>query len=106
MLTRTYVTDGDNKHEALLLGPLSVPLACRNQGIGGRLIEESRRLAREMGYGAVFLVGDPAYYGRFGFEPTVRYGIRDTHGIPDEYVMVCQLEEAALSGISGTVYLE
>lgn len=31
--------------------------------------------ARAMGYGAVFLGGDPKLYGRFGFEPSYKYGI-------------------------------
>jgi predicted N-acetyltransferase YhbS len=107
MLTKTYITCEDNKAEALLLGPISIALPYRNRGIGTLLINESLRLAKEMGYRSVFLVGDPAYYRRFGFEPTVNYGIRDTHdGIPDEVVTVHQLVESALSGISGTVYLE
>jgi predicted N-acetyltransferase YhbS len=106
MLTKTYITTDHGKVESLLLGPISVVLERRNQGIGALLINESRRLAKEMGYTAVFLVGDPAYYHRFGFEPTAKYGIKDTHGIPDEYVMVCPLVETALRGISGTVYLE
>lgn len=106
MLTKTYITCQDHKAEALLLGPISVLLEHRKRGIGTRLINESLRLAQEMGYTAAFLVGDPAYYRRFGFEPTANYGITDTHGIPDEYVMVRPLVKSALSGISGTVYLE
>jgi predicted N-acetyltransferase YhbS len=106
MLTKTTITCQDHKAEALLLGPISVVLKHRNRGIGTELINESSRLAKEMGYTAVFLVGDPAYYHRFGFEPTVNYGIRDTHGIPDEYVMVRELVESALAGSKGTVYLE
>lgn len=51
------------------------------------LIKESFRLAKQMGYRMVFLVGDPAYYHRFGFQPTVKFGIKDTHDIPDECVM-------------------
>ena len=59
-----------------------------------------------MGYKVVFLVGDPAYYHRFGFQPTVNFGIKDIHDIPHEYVMVCELVENALDGISGTICLE
>lgn len=70
------------------------------------LMKESFRLAKQMGYRMVFLVGDPAYYHRFGFQPTVKFGIKDTHDIPDECVMVCKLAENALDGISGTIYLE
>jgi putative acetyltransferase len=107
MLTKTYITSGGQEHEALLLAPLSVVLEQRNRGVGTQLVNESLRLAKAMGYGAVFLVGDPAYYRRFGFRPTADFGIRDTHdGLPEEYVMVCELADHALAGLSGTIYLE
>jgi putative acetyltransferase len=106
MLTKTYIHGDGKDYEALLLAPISVVLEHRNRGVGTLLINESFRLAKAMGYGAVFLVGDPAYYHRFGFRSTVDFGIRDTHGIPDEYVMVCELVENALAGISGTICLE
>jgi putative acetyltransferase len=106
MLTKTYVQSDGKQHEALLLAPISVVLEYRTMGVGTMLINESFRLARTMGYEAVFLVGDPAYYRRFGFRSTADFGITDTHGIPEEYVMVCELAEGALEGISGTVCLE
>lgn len=106
MLTKTCIHGDGKDNEALLLAPISVALEYRNRGVGTALINESFRLARAMGFGPVFLVGDPAYYRRFGFRPTVDFGIRDTHSIPDEYVMVCELKKNALAGISGTVCLE
>jgi predicted N-acetyltransferase YhbS len=57
---------------ALLLGPLAVDGTCRSAGIGSALMRESLERADHAGHGAVLLVGDPGYYGRFGFsaEPT------------------------------------
>lgn len=52
---------------ALLLGPLAVDGNCRSSGIGSTLMHESLRRAENAGHGAVLLVGDPEYYGRFGF---------------------------------------
>lgn len=104
MFTKTYVTRANNsKTEALLIAPISVLLEYRNLGIGSALIREGFRLAREMGYKSVFLCGDPAYYHRFGFKPTSAYGIRHILGFPEENVMVCELVDAALEGIYGTV---
>lgn len=102
MLTKTYVqkTDG-GKYEGLLLAPVSVLLEHRDQGVGSALIYESFRLAIEMGYEAVFLCGDPAYYHRFGFRPTADFGIKNTHGFPDENVMVYELKADALKGVTG-----
>src|SRR4051812_30796449 len=53
----------------LMLGPLAVDPACGGRGLGSRLLRQSLERARALGWEAVILVGDPGYYGRFGFEP-------------------------------------
>jgi len=103
MLTRTYIDNGGNRFEILLLAPVSVALEFRNRGVGSKLIKEALRLAGEMGYTSVILVGDPAYYRRFGFKASVEFGIKNTNNIPDEYVMVSELVPCVLKGVSGTV---
>lgn len=103
MLTKTYIINDKDKFETLLLAPISVVLEYRNQGIGANLIRESFKLAKEMGYASVFLVGDPAYYHRFGFKSSVTFGIKNKYDIPDEYVMACELIPNALHGISGII---
>jgi putative acetyltransferase len=52
---------------ALGLGPVGVLAAHRGQGVAERLIRNALRRAREGGWRAVFVLGDPAYYRRFGF---------------------------------------
>jgi predicted N-acetyltransferase YhbS len=52
---------------ALLLGPLAVDGTIRSAGIGGLLMREAIGRAREEGHRAIILVGDEAYYRRFGF---------------------------------------
>lgn len=103
MLTRTFIRNESDKFEALLLAPISVALEFRNRGIGTELINKSFRIAREMGHTVVLLVGDPAYYSRFGFKPAISFGIRHHHDIPDENVMACELAHGALNGIFGTM---
>ncbi len=57
-----------------LIGPLAVLPARHRRGVGTALMEEALRRLRKTGRGAA-LVGDPGYYGRFGFRaypgPTV-----------------------------------
>ena len=103
MLTKTYIVNESHKFEVLLLAPISVALEYRNRGIGSSLIKNGFKLAKEMGYTSVFLVGDPAYYHRFGFKTSVAFGIKNTHNIPDEYVMACELVPHALHGVRGTI---
>ncbi|WP_054848461.1 GNAT family N-acetyltransferase [Methanoculleus chikugoensis] len=102
MLTRTYVTNGGPRFEGgLLLVPVAVMAEYRGRGgIGTELISTALRRATGMGgFKAVFLAGgDPEYYCRFGFVPTIRYGIRSSIDIPGEmvgHIMVCELVPGA-----------
>jgi putative acetyltransferase len=52
---------------ALGLGPVSVEPGRQGSGIGTALIGAGLARAREQRWDAVFLLGDPDYYGRFGF---------------------------------------
>ena len=50
------------------LGPVSVWPHHQRRGIGQALIREGLRRLQSMGAGGCVLLGDPAYYARFGFE--------------------------------------
>jgi predicted N-acetyltransferase YhbS len=63
------------RETVLLLGPLAVWIGWANQGIGGALMSTSMSAAMTEGWRHVFLVGDLAYYTRFGFEPASPWGI-------------------------------
>lgn len=102
ILSKIYISTTDRRIEALMLAPISVLLEYQNQGVGSALIEKDFTIARSMGYKAVFLCGDPAYYARFGFKPAVSFGIHNTNNIPEQYVMACELTPNALNEISGT----
>src|ERR1700719_3578925 len=52
---------------ALVLGPLAVDNAFRKLGVGAALITRALATARSRRHRAVLLLGDAAYYGRFGF---------------------------------------
>lgn len=52
-----------------LLGPLGVASARQGQGIGSALVRDGRERLRQAGITHVFVLGDPAYYARFGFAP-------------------------------------
>jgi predicted N-acetyltransferase YhbS len=103
MLTKTNVMTESSKFEALLLAPLSVALEYRKRGIGSNLVNEGFRLAKHLGYTAVFVVGNPAFYGRFGFKSSVLLGVKHFPPIPDPNVMVHELCIGALAGVAGTV---
>jgi len=58
---------GQRGRRALLLGPLAVDDACRELGLGSALMAEALERARAANEKSVILVGDAAYYARFGF---------------------------------------
>jgi putative acetyltransferase len=89
---------------AVCLAPLGVAKPYRGQGIGSRLARAGLERARELGYRAVFVQGDPRYYGRFGFETASARGlIAPFPGAPDPANMVLELVEGGLQGVSGPV---
>ena len=51
------------------LGPLSVDAAFRRQAIAARLVREGLAGLRARQAGGCVVLGDPAYYARFGFAP-------------------------------------
>ncbi len=93
---------GQAKEETvLLLAPLCVRLEDRDKGVGAALANGAFARARALGFSAVFLVGDPAYYGRFGFTAVNAFGIRHGMDIPDQYVLACELAPGALAAAAG-----
>lgn len=99
MLTKFYV----GNLEALLLAPVSIALEHRNKGMGSNLINEALKRAKNMGYKAVLVVGDPVYYSRFGFSISTGFGIRNSDGIPDQYVMALELHPGSLKNLKGDI---
>ena len=85
------------------LAPMAVLPKHQRKGIGSRLVEEGIRRCEEAGYDAVVVLGHPEYYPRFGFSPSMNYGIRSEYDVPDEVFMVKELKEGVLADCKGTV---
>jgi putative acetyltransferase len=62
------------------LAPLAVLPAWQRRGIGAALVREGLAACRQCGAGFVVVLGDPAYYGRFGFEAAANFGLSDEYG--------------------------
>ncbi|MGN0779763.1 MAG: GNAT family N-acetyltransferase [Aristaeellaceae bacterium] len=97
-----HVSDGRVLTDVLCLGPLTVGPAWQRQGIGSALMARTIALAREQGFRAIFLTGNPAYYGRFGYRPTTDYGVTLPDGSSFPELMVLPLYDGALDGLTGT----
>lgn len=71
LLSRVAVQGRD----ALVLGPVAVLPERQRRGIGAAVVRAGLAAARARGERLVLVLGSPAYYGRFGFEPASRYGL-------------------------------
>jgi putative acetyltransferase len=67
-----------------LLGPVAVAPAYQGNGIGSAIVRTGLDELRSRGTVGCALVGDPAFYGRFGFRS--RSGVT-CHGVPDKNVL-------------------
>jgi putative acetyltransferase len=66
------------------LGPVAVTRDLQRRGIGQRLIEAGLDALRRLGACGCVVVGDPAYYRRFGFEHDPALTME---GVPPEVFM-------------------
>lgn len=89
----------------IMVAPLCVRLENRNRGLGGRLLHEGGRRAAELGYNALFLVGDPDYYGWYGFQNAVSLGFQNASGVPDQFLLALGLTTDALQNAGGALAL-
>ncbi|HPF16095.1 MAG TPA: N-acetyltransferase [Thermotogota bacterium] len=95
------VTQEGTRHEVLTFGPVSVLPEYQRKGVGSALIGHTKQIATDLGYRAIFIYGDPAYYSRVGFSPASDYAIQTADGMYAAALQVCVLSDEGLSGIRG-----
>lgn len=77
------------------IAPVAVVPARQARGIGGMLVKATLDRLRGKGAEGAVLVGDPAYYGRFGFKA---WSGLEVPGIPSEYVLALPFGAAPAAG--------
>ncbi|HEV2557630.1 MAG TPA: N-acetyltransferase [Microvirga sp.] len=90
--SRLFVENG----RATALAPVGVTPARRGQGVGGALIREGLRLLAERGEDVVLVLGDPQYYGRFGFTAEAAQALKTPYDGP--YQQALALGGRSLAG--------
>ena len=98
--------EGKYENELLLLSPVAVKTELQRRHISRDLIEYGFERAKEMGYKAVIVEGNPMNYRSRGFVTSCDYGIvaHESVGLPaPECLMVKELVPQALANIHGQV---
>lgn len=103
LLTKIQINHGNQTTESLALAPVSVLPNFQNKGVGKLLIERALKIAKELGFQSVIVLGHPAYYPKFGFRPASQWCIQAPFEVPDDVFMALELKENALDEVSGLV---
>lgn len=89
---------------AMALAPMAVSPECQRAGIGSALVRAGLEECQCLGTDAVFVVGHPTYYPRFGFKPASSLGFVCEFEVPDEAFMVAELAAGILDGKTAIVH--
>lgn len=102
--SKAYLKKEKEVKEILTFGPLCAAPEWQGCGVGGMLLEETLRLAKEAGYEGVVIFGEPDYYPLHGFRTCDRFGITTAEGKNSDAFMGIELVEGGLSGFGGRFY--
>ena len=94
---------GDHGAAALLLGPLAVDPTVKSAGIGSALMHHAVAEATRLGHRAILLVGDAAYYARFGFSAEKTAGLAMPGPYERDRFLALELVPGVLDGAQGTL---
>lgn len=78
------------------VGPVSVRPDRQRQGIGQALMREGIARLRAQGAAGCVLVGEPGYYGRFGFRACPEFTL---DGVPPQYFQALAFGPGAAGGV-------
>ena len=85
------------------LAPMAVAPKHQQKGIGSALVRTGLEKCRQLGFDAVVVLGHPAYYPRFGFVTSSRFGIDSEYDVPEDAFMAMELKPESLEGMTGRV---
>lgn len=95
-------TEQGDDARILGLAPMAVIPAWQRRGVGTALLHAALNDLVATPWRAIVVLGDPVYYGRFGFTPASAAGLHDIYGGGDAF-MALALREGGLDGYGGQV---
>jgi predicted N-acetyltransferase YhbS len=106
VFTNSHLEDGNgNRLETATFGPICVLPMYQHIGIGGELIRKGIATAKEMGYPAVIILGDPHNYCRHGFKNSRDFNIANAEGRYPLGQLIHVLDEKKITGGTAWKYI-
>ena len=103
LFTPVELSGNKNNLKIMGLAPMAVLSQYQNKGIGSKLVQTGLEHCKSLGYDAVVVLGHPNYYSKFGFVPSVRFGIKSEYDVPDEVFMILELTPGSLKHHEGVI---
>ncbi|TBW40764.1 N-acetyltransferase [Siculibacillus lacustris] len=100
---RLWHVEAGEAGPSLMLGPIAVAAAARSLGLGGALMRAAIARAGRLGHRSILLVGDAAWYARFGFAPDLTLGLDLPGPVERARFLGLELVEGALAEARGLV---
>jgi putative acetyltransferase len=88
---------------ALALGPIAVLPELQRNGIGSQLIRYGLAQSEAAGWVGIFVLGNPAYYGRFGFRADTASCFESAYAGPHLMALALALGRGDLPARSGSI---
>ena len=85
------------------MGPLAIHPIYQSEGLGERLVFNGIEQAQAEKWNWVVLVGDLAYYSRFGFNKDTTHGISIGDGFDDERLLGLDINDKCLEKAVGNL---
>jgi putative acetyltransferase len=103
LFTEMILEPGAENFRALGLAPMAVLPEYQNKGIGSKLVKAGLEECKRIEVPAVFVLGHPEFYPRFGFIPAENFKIKSEYpDLPPGVFMAQELEEGSLKHLAGT----
>ncbi|MBX7263660.1 MAG: N-acetyltransferase [Chitinophagaceae bacterium] len=103
LLSKIIIETSTENITSLALAPVAVLPSFQKKGIGRKLIEEAHRIAKELGYQSIILLGHEKYYPKFGYRHLHHFNISLPFVAPKENCMALELVPGALKNKNGKV---
>jgi len=98
------IDDSGVDHDVLTFGPISVLPEYQRKGVGRKLIAYTIERAKELGYCAILIYGDPDIYSKLGFVNAEYFGIATDDNMYATALQAMELCPGSLENICGRFY--